>query len=280
MLWVFSKLPIKLSSFLKLIIQIVASLLLCIILVTIAIHLYYKNILGFTPSSGELWMFNSIFCAITIIYVLLHISHRYLYKVNTKRLENEYMMKQLVEDDFMQFKNGINPTLLFECFEAMIVLIRQNSDKVDHLIDHMALVYRYILSKKSKQLVLVEEELNVLDELVQLFNYLPFRNVVLNKDIHSSFLVVPGSMLVLVERIIRNTINNHENPLSIDLIEGDKCLILSYVKNDKIIYGFKNSAFNDIDNRYTIYSEDDLIIEDIDSKRIIRIPKLLTKATP
>jgi hypothetical protein len=277
LLWIFSKLPSSLSSFIKLIIQIVGSMLLCIILVTVSIHLYYKNILGFTPSSGELWMFNSIFCAITIIYVLLHISHHYLYKVNTKRLENEYLMKQMVEDDFMQFKNGINPTLLFECFEAMIVLIRQESDKVDNLIDHMALVYRYILSKKSKQLVLINEELLVVDELVQLFNYLPYRNVMLNNQVNSSFLVVPGSLLSLVESIIRSTINNSDKHLSIHLGEDENHLIFNYLKNDKIVSGFKKEAMSDIDYRYAIYSKDNVLIEESQNNRTIKIPKLLTK---
>jgi LytS/YehU family sensor histidine kinase len=252
-------------------------MLLCIILVTVSINLYYKNILGFTPSSGELWMFNSIFCAITIIYVLLHISHHYLYKVNTKRLENEYLMKQMVEDDFMQFKNGINPTLLFECFEAMIVLIRQESDKVDNLIDHMALVYRYILSKKSKQLVLINEELLVVDELVQLFNYLPYRNVMLNNQVNSSFLVVPGSLLSLVESIIRSTINNSDKHLSIHLGEDENHLIFNYLKNDKIVSGFKKEAMSDIDYRYAIYSKDNVLIEESQNNRTIKIPKLLTK---
>ena len=186
-------------------------------------------------------------------------------------------MKQLVEDDFMQFKRGINPTLLFECFEAIIVLIRQKSDKVDDLIDNMALVYRYILSRKNKQLVLIDEELHTLEELVQLFNYLPFRNVTLTKEIESSFLVVPGSLLSLVESIIRSTIGASGLPLDIDLLESENHLTLSYTKSDKIISGFKSTALTDIDALYAIYSHDELLIEEMGKKRLIRIPKLITK---
>lgn len=277
LLWVFNKLPASLSAFLKLIIQIVASMLLCTVLVLLSITLYYKNALGFSPSSSELWLFNSIFCCITLIYVLLHISHQYLYKENTKELKNEYIRKQLVEDDFMQFKKGINPDLLFECFEAIIILIRKNSDKVDDLIDNMAVVYRYILSRKSKQLVLIEEELNVLDELTQLFNYLPFVNVSIDKKIKTNFLIVPGSLLSLVENIIRSTISSSDLQLNIEILETEKQLKLSYVKTDKIISGFESSSLIDIDERYEIYSRDKLTIEDLDNTRFISIPKLITK---
>ncbi len=277
LLWIFNKLPASLSAFLKLIIQVVASMLLCTVLVVLSITLYYKNVLGFSPSSSELWLFNSIFCCITLIYVLLHISHQYLYKVNTKKLNNEYIRKQLVEDDFMQFKKGINPSLLFECFEAIIVLIRKNSDEVDDLIDNMAMVYRYILSRKSKQLVLIDEELNALDELVQLFNYLPFINVSVDKKIDSSFLIVPGSLLSLVENIIRSTISNSDLQLNIDILETESQLKLSYTKIDRIVSGFEPSSLTDIDERYAIYSKDELTVEDIDNKRFINIPKLITK---
>lgn len=53
-----------------LLLQVFLSLLLCVVLVTAAIHLYYKYALGFTPNSEELWLFNSIFCSVTLIYIL------------------------------------------------------------------------------------------------------------------------------------------------------------------------------------------------------------------
>jgi len=277
LLWVFNKLSLKLSVIASLFIQIMASMILCAFLVTLSISLYYKNILGFSPSSGELWLFNGIFCCITLIYVLLHISHQYLYKVNSKKLNNEYIKRQIVEDDFMQFKKGINPNLLFECFEAIIVLIRKKSEHVDDLIDNMAMVYRYILSRKSKQLVLINEEINALDELAQLFNYLPFTNLSIDKKIETSFLVVPGSLLSIVENIIRSSINNSAVPLNIQIDETDSHFRLSYAKNDKIISGFRTESLNDIDERYAIYSNEHVTVQDFNSKRIINIPKLIKK---
>lgn len=277
LLVLFKRLPSTLNPLFEILMQIVSSILLCAVLVTLSISLYYNYVLGFSPSSTELWLFNSIFCCVSIIYVLLYISHQYLYKINTKKLNNEYVRKQLIEDDFVQFKRGINPTLLFECLEAIIVLIRNKSDEVDGLIDHMAMVYRYILSKKSKQLVLIDEELNTLDELVQLFNYLPFRNVVIDKKINSSFLMIPGSLLILIENIVRTTIDTSAFILRIDIVEKDEFLMISYIKNDKIISDFNTSGLMDIKRRYAIYSEENVLIENSHDKRIISIPKLITK---
>jgi len=49
---------------------------------------------------------------------------------------------------------------------------------------------------------------------------------------------------------------------------------LSYIKNDKIISGFNCEVFTDIKMRYAIYSEESIIIEENEHKRIINIPKL------
>lgn len=192
-------------------------------------------------------------------------------------LNSEYVKKQMIEDDFMQFKKGINPNLLFECFEAIIVLIRKKSDKVDDLIDNMAMVYRYILSRKNKQLVLINEELSTLDEMAQLFNYLPFIDLKIHNKIESSFLIVPGSLLTIIENVTRSTIDNTGVPLSIEIDESDNHLELTYAKNDKIISGFKDELLDDINERYTIYSNEKLSVDEVENERIIKIPKLIKK---
>ena len=92
------------------------------------------------------------------IYILLYISHQYLYKVNTEKLTQEQLIKQNIEDDFKQFKRGINPDLLFESLEALLVLIKNDKEKSDDFIDHLATIYRYILSGRERQLVPFNEE--------------------------------------------------------------------------------------------------------------------------
>lgn len=277
LLWAFKKVPEMLSPFLTLIVQVTSSMILCVIIVTLSIQLYFKNILNYTPNSEELWLFNSIFCVITFIYILLHISHQYLYKVNTQKLNNERLRKQIIEDDFLQFKKGINPDLLFESFEALIVLTHQKTDQVDDLIDQLAHVYRYILSRKKRQLVLINEELSALDALLQLFNYLPYRKVSIHQKLNSGFLMVPGSLLAVAEYIIRITITNLDTPLVLHLVETNDALQLEYQHNDKIANGFTLQALNDLQQVYNIYSTNKVTVSEDQELRTISIPKLIIK---
>ena len=158
LLLLFKKIPDFGGLFLNILLQIIISLAISLSVVILSISYYYEYVIGFSVDTSELLMFASIYSVFTFIYILLFISHQYLYKINSEKLQQEELMKQYIEHDFIQFKRGINPHLLFESFEALIVLLNQNKEKSEEFIDHLASIYRYILSNKDKQLVSVKVE--------------------------------------------------------------------------------------------------------------------------
>lgn len=231
-----------------------------------------------TPNAEELWLFNSIFSAVTLIYILLSVSHQYLHKINSKKLSEELMRKQLIEEDFVSFKNEINPNLLFDGLEAIISLMKHQKNKVDDLIDHLASTYRYILSKNKRQLVLIEEELQALGSFVKLNDYLPFSNIKINNELTSNFLVVPGSLIKIIELIIKGSIIDYEEPLTITLNEDDEKFTVNYKHKDKIVNGVSQYDFDELKRVYTIYNSKSIHIEDNEITRILSIPKLHIKS--
>ena len=68
------------------------------------------------------------------------------------------IIKRNVEANFLKFKKDINPNLLFESLEALIVLMGTSKDKSDDFIDYLSQVYRYILSKKKIKSLLVSSK--------------------------------------------------------------------------------------------------------------------------
>ncbi len=273
---IFSRYLANISFLTALVIQVITSLLLCVVVVTVAIRQYYKHILGFSPNSEELWMFNSIFCTIALIYILLHLSHVYLHKVNTRKLALEIAEKQGVEEDFIAFREGINPELLFDSFEALITRLRSEDslDDVDTIVDNTALTYRYSLSRTDEQLVPISEELNALNPLVALVNYLPYRNVTVDTTVKSHFLCIPGSLVKLVETIVRSTIRNHEEALRIEIGESEEAMTLAYTPNDRLDRSVNQESISELRRVYAMYSEKEVSLSNEDTKRIISLPKL------
>lgn len=261
-------------SLLPILLQVLLSMILCVVLSSISIQLYFNYILGFAAVSEEIYMFNSIFCTITFTYILLSISHQYLFKINRDRLQQEELIKQNIEDDFKQFKRGINTNLLFESLETLLILIKKDKEKVDDFIDHLASIYRFILSRKEKQLVAFSEELLVVTELIQLFNYLPYRNVSIKNTCKNSFLVVPGSLLFIIEQIVRTSIISDTILLELILTEKENNLEISYFKNDKITAVFNSEKIKEIARTYSIYSAQNIEVVEGEFMRKISIPKL------
>jgi hypothetical protein len=254
--------------------QIIVSMFLCVVIVTIAITFYFDYFLGFSATIEEIYVFSSIFCTITFVYILLYISHQYLFKINTEKLQQEEIKKQNIEDEFNQFKKGINPNLLFESFESLLILIKNDKDKSDEFIDHLASIYRYILSRKDKQLIDFCEEISIVNELVKLFSYLPFRSIRIKNNCEDSFMVVPGTLLFVVEQIIRTIIIAVDETLDINFNETTTSLEIAYLKNDKLINSFNVNKLREVVDTYQIYNTQHIeIVEEEQSRKII-IPKL------
>lgn len=277
LLWIFKFIPTDTRTTFTFILHSILSVVLSAVVVAFLIELYYQQVSGFSPSTTEIITFISIYCCIPISYVLLNISHQYLYKINTQKLDNELLIKQNIEEDFKQFKREINPELLFESFEVLLVLINENLDKVDDFIDHLSIIYRYILSSRKNQLVSFNEENEILKEFVKLYNYLPYRKVVISLKENVNFLIVPGTLLFVIEQIIKTTIVSANVSLKVEVVFSDTNFTINYATEDKInnVFTFKN--IEEISRVYSIYSVDEIEISENENVRTISLPILEIK---
>ncbi len=254
--------------------QLTSSVLVCIALVSLAMYLYFYFVLGYTPNSRELLIFNCLFALITLIYVILYLSHQFLYKVNTERLSREMAAKEDVKADFLEFKRGVNPDLLFESLEALIVLMKKQPEKAEQLSDEFSTVYRYLLSKRMRELVPLQDELDTLEAFTDLFNNLPYRRTNLKVLTASDSWVVPGSLMFSVERIIRSTIPSGQGRLEIEILEKDDYLVLKYQAEETLRDGLEYDQLSDISDNYKFYSDNPLKLIEKPPYKSIALPKL------
>jgi hypothetical protein len=277
LLWFFKLIPDFFGTALMLLVHIVIAFIASITIVTLIIYFYYKVESGYAPLIEELQVFNGIYCTIPISYVFLSLSHQYLYKINTQKLQNELLIKENIEEDFKQFKREINPELLFESFEALLVLIKEDKNLVDDFIDNLAIIYRYILASKKDQLISAKEEVVILKELITLYNHLPYRNIYINVKGTIDFLIVPNTLLYVIEKIIKTTIVSTKVDLEINIEKVDTGFTINYYKEDKITDVFSYKYIEDLARVYSIYSEESIVISEVNGKREISIPTLKIK---
>ncbi|GAA0893479.1 hypothetical protein GCM10009122_31580 [Fulvivirga kasyanovii] len=264
----------------KIIIQSISGLLLSLIVISTAISAYFNYVLSFSITDTQLIIFNSIYGVSSLLYNLLYFSNYYLYKQNLNRLENEKILTETLKSELGQFKNEVNPRLLYDSLETLITLIHKNAEEAEDYIDHLSMVYRYILSHRKVELASLQQEIKAVNNIIYLLNYLYDNKISLKTSLspeHAEMPVVPGTLPGLVESVIRSTIINKYNPLLLELNieEQDGYLVLQNKLNEKLIVDAdKKDIFDNVQQSYSYYSEKPVVQVKAYNFNYIKIPIL------
>ncbi|MEQ8240796.1 MAG: histidine kinase [Cyclobacteriaceae bacterium] len=262
------------KNWIRVFVASLVSIVITISFVTGAMSIYYHFLLGFSPNSSELITFNIIFTAINLIYITLHVSYDLLERIHQTKLNHEQARKEQIQADFQQFRRGLNPKLLLESLENLILLAKYDKYAAENFIDDFAQVYRYVLSKRH-ELVSIHTEYEILIHLVHLFNQLPSRSLKVESRLEiSDFLVVPGVLLKLVESIMRDAIANPNLQLEVFLTETEDDLVLSASFIKSLRDGEVDEVLNEIKGTYALYSEKPITHRNEIKLQEFKIPKL------
>ncbi|TRX55975.1 hypothetical protein FNH22_17585 [Fulvivirga sp. M361] len=241
--------------------QVMGGLLLSILVISITISVYFKVAYDFSITESQLIIFNMIYGTSSLLYNLLYFSNVYVHKQNVRMLENENVKRESIESELSDFKNEVNPQLLYESLETLITLIHKDVDEGEEYIDHLSSVYRYILSHRKVELSTLNEEYKAVKNIVYLLNYLYDDQISLKivfNDKYNTTPLVPGTLPNLVELIVRSTIINKFQPLKIEIVieDQDGYLVLQHQLNERLSKPDNfNDIFESIQKSYTFYSD-------------------------
>ena len=210
-------------------IQIVASTILSTVAVIISLDIYFINIIGFNIAATQLIIFSVIYIFSALLYNLLYFSNDYLQRENTLKLTAERQQREVLEMEMTEFKNDINPDLLYESLENVISLMNKKNDEAEEYIDYLASAYRYVLTNRQKELISLGAEIEAAKNIIRLLNEKYLGKLHLEINLDNSDLqkfLIPGSLPIVMEYIVRNTIISNIEPLIIRCNVEDEYLII------------------------------------------------------
>ena len=257
---------------------ILLSLAATVMIVITGLSIYYYRSLGYAPNTSEIQIFVVLYLAYALVFLSLFISTDLMHQAFKRRLKNEAHQRKQTKEHFARFARGINPELLFESLETIITYDRQDKEKADEIIDELSMVYRYTLTKNDWEVIPIEMEMEALDSLVHLVDHLPYRSITIDNQIMDEFHVIPGALLHTVEQIIKSTIEGIDEQLDISLTSSERYVEIHYVPVDKLTDGFTIHKLKELNDSYSIFSEDAIHIVGTEEKRIVRIPKLILES--
>jgi hypothetical protein len=261
----------------RVLLQILSTLIISLVLINVAIASYYKWIIGFTINLGELTLFLSIYGVIGLLYNVLFFSNYYLNSENTLLIQQEKKLREKLDADFVSFRNEINPDLLYESLENLILTLQHNVDQAEEQIDYLAGIYRHSLINRHKELLTLDEELNAAHHLLKLLNYKYDNQLTLLNSIRDTptIQLIPGALLVTIDAIVRNTLISKQSPLAIRLYieEGDEYLVLQHNMNDRLVLHHESlNAFARLKRAYSFFSENPFVQVKAGKENYIKFP--------
>ena len=194
----------------------------------------------------------------------------------------ERLQQEKIQFQFETLRNQVNPHFLFNSFNTLISIIEDNPRMAVEYVEQLSDFFRNIVNYRDKDVITMKEEI----ELLKTYFFIQQKrfgsslalNIMLTESEKLQHFIPPLTLQLLAENAIKHNAVSKETPLVIDLfIENDRLIIrnninVKYTKASGAGMGLQN-----IINRYTLLSNQDVIITREDGYFIASLPVLKQK---
>jgi sensor histidine kinase YesM len=226
---------------------------------------------------------NTVYTTTLIIMIcVIFITHVYetvflVKESETEIVKNEQLEKAKAQAELEALKNQIDPHFIFNSLNTLSYLIEDNPGKAKQFNDSMAEVFRYILQNKTKQLVLLREEIFFLQDYFSLlkirFEHAVQMNLNIPDDVFDQFLVPPISLQVLIENAIKHNEFSDKTPLVIDIqIDEDELIVRNEIRK-KVLRKTSGIGLYNLNERYKLLTDKSIEIKD-GKQFVVKLPVL------
>lgn len=228
---------------------------------------------------------DTIFTATLIIMIcVVFITHVYetvflVKDSESEMVRNAQLAKAKVQAELETLKNQIDPHFIFNSLNTLSHLIEERPAKAKQFNDNLADVYRYILQNKSRDLVLLQEEITFIKDYFSLlkirFDKAVALNINMNEALFDQYLIPPISLQVLIENAIKHNEFSDEYPLIITITLTEGQLEVHNRSNKKALRRPSSKiGLQNLNERYKLTTEKSITVNDELKDFIVKLPVL------
>ena len=202
-------------------------------------------------------------------------------KWKSQKLQREAdIQKERVESQLEVLKSQINPHFLFNSFNTLITLIEDEPEAATEYVEKLSDFYRSLLQYREKDLIPLQEEL----ELLRNFSFLLKKRFGENIQVRIPNIngkvafIPPLTLQMIVENAIKHNIISKKKPLRISLEVIDDEIFITNNLQEKITKE-KSTHFGlqSIQSRYDLLDKKEIKIEKTEKEFKVTIPILKNK---
>lgn len=212
-------------------------------------------------------------CFITNIYEILFLNREKV--VTESRVEQLNVAKAQAELEAL--KNQIDPHFIFNSLNTLSFLITRDPKSARLYNDTLARVYRYILSNKDRDLVLLREEIEFISNYFYLLKIRFADAISMTIEITDlsaeNFLIPPISLQALVENAIKHNEFSEKKPMAIDVsIHSDYVIVKNVLNRRDGTQPGSKIGLSNLDNRYKLLTKRNIIVENNFESFTVKLP--------
>jgi sensor histidine kinase YesM len=222
--------------------------------------------------------------ALIILICVLFIVHVYetvflVKEAESEKIKKEQLERAKAEAELEALKNQIDPHFIFNSLNTLSHLIENDHEKAKQFNESLADVYRYILQNKSRDLVLLREEINFLYDYFSLlkirFEKAVQMNVIIAEQLLNEFLIPPISLQILVENAIKHNEFSNTSPLAIIIeLKNNELMVRNEVKRKTLRKASSKIGLTNLSERYKLITNKEIAMEQNDKDFIVSLPVL------
>lgn len=226
----------------------------------------------------EINLVYDIFLTVLITYFITAI-HEALFFYRQWKLhfsKSLILERDKIEANYEALKNQVNPHFLFNSLNSLTAMVDDKPEAVTY-ITNLSEFLRYLLKSNEKELVSIEEELDVVD------NYLSLQKSRFREALHTEIetdpatlelLLPPLVLQMLIENCIKHNVVSLESPLTIKIYtEGNRLIIENRLNKKKGVISTGKGLVN-IKERYAIFTTQEVQIREDEQIFSVSIPLL------
>jgi two-component system LytT family sensor kinase len=180
---------------------------------------------------------------------------------------------------FESLKNQLDPHFLFNSLNVLTSLIGENPKQAERFTTKLSKVYRYVLEQRNKDLVPIEEELKFAKTYMELLGMRFEEAVQFNIPdaiSNNELKIVPLSLQLLLENAVKHNVVSTSKPLTINIYEEGRYLIIANNVNPKEAIGKSTKVgLQNIADRYGLITDKVVKIENNNKLFRVSLPLLI-----
>lgn len=169
------------------------------------------------------FLLSSIMIAVVIRLILLMRESR------NKDLINEQLNSAYLKAQLQLLQEQLNPHFLFNTLSSLSAIVRENPGLAQNYILHLSKIFRYTLARSGNNMVSLEKELEHLKSYIQLVKMRLENAFQIHINISEDCInkqILHLSLQPLVENAVKHNKATLSNPLTVEIYEEDKWLII------------------------------------------------------